>query len=162
MIKMAIIIVLVEILLVGAVYAYENRKSSRISFKETLDLTNLPIITFYNNNTKLHFLLDTGSNRSILNQSELQFCTYRTTNTANELSGLDGVKRVVENVEIGLQYGDKVFTEEFQTPDMSEVFGSIKAETGVTIHGILGNTFFNRYKYIIDFDKCVFYSKKYL
>ena len=35
---------------------------------------------------------------------------------------------------------------------MDEAFNSVKAETGVMIHGILGSNFFTRNKYIIDFD----------
>ena len=42
---------------------------------------------------------------------------------------------------------------------MKEAFGNIKKETGVTIHGILGSDFFTRYKYVLDFDKLIFYKK---
>ena len=44
-----------------------NRK--KISFKEALDLTELPVVTFISKGRKLNFLIDTGANNSILNES---------------------------------------------------------------------------------------------
>ena len=44
-----------------------NRK--KISFKEALDLTELPVVTFIGKGRKLNFLIDTGANNSILNES---------------------------------------------------------------------------------------------
>ena len=44
--------------------------------------------------------------------------------------------------------------------DMTAAFGSIKKETGVTIHGILGAKFFNEFKYVLDFKELIAYSKE--
>ena len=35
----------------------------------------------------------------------------------------------------------------------------VKEETGVTIHGILGNTFFEKYGFVIDFKDFIAYAK---
>ena len=43
--------------------------------------------------------------------------------------------------------------------DLDKPFNNIKKESGVTIHGILGNNFFKKYKYVLDFDKLIAYSK---
>ena len=41
-----------------------------------------------------------------------------------------------------------------------EIVSAIKNATGVTIHGVIGNKFMQKYKYILDFDKMIAYSKK--
>ena len=43
---------------------------------------------------------------------------------------------------------------------MSDAFGHIKKDTGVTVHGIIGSLFFNEFKYVLDFDELIAYSKK--
>ena len=71
---MAIVITLVFALLVMVLFLewyhlYRNKvkEQTKISFKEGLDLTELPIVTFNQGDVKLHFLLDTGSNISFIN-----------------------------------------------------------------------------------------------
>ena len=139
------------------------RKNTRkkISFKEALDLTELPVVTFIGNEKKLNFLIDTGANHSILNESvatsmNLSFETFEgvETNTA----GGNIVLNKVVNLEI--KYDDKrVYDECFLLTNMDEAFNSIKEDTGVTIHGILGSKFFTNHKYIIDFDTLALYIK---
>lgn len=164
MVAVGIIVVLV-VLLIGVTLfvVLQNRQYTQMSFRETLELTDLPIITFHHikdgNDIKLNFLLDTGANRSIIDNSMISSCDYEPVGSENSLCGLDGVDRVVYNVDIVLNYSGKPYEEVFQVSDMKAVFDKIKEDKGVTIHGILGNTFFNRYRYVIDFDKYVVYSK---
>lgn len=161
------IIVAFILLILGVIcfVYFQNKYYDKISFKETLELTELPIVTFHHidtqgNDIKLNFLLDTGANRSIINEGHLEKCDHRDLQAGNSLSGLDGIERMVCNTEIVLVYNKKLYKEVFQVSDMSTIFDRIKEETGATIHGILGNSFFNAYKYVIDFDTLVAYSKK--
>ena len=137
-----------------------NNLLNALSFKETLDLTDLPIVTFEQNGNKINFLLDTGANRSVINKTILSNYTYTELGANNTLSGLDGIKRVVDNINMNINYGDIIFEETFQVSDLSPIFDSIKQETGATLHGILGNAFFQKYKYVIDFNSLMFYSRK--
>lgn len=138
-----------------------KNKNNRISFKEALDLTELPVVTFISNEKKLNFLIDTGANNSILNESVVNSMKLNTetfegveTNTA----GGNIVLNKVVNLEI--KYDDKrIYNECFLVADMDEAFSSIKGDTGVTIHGILGSKFFTNHKYIIDFDALALYIK---
>ena len=69
-----IISLLATILLAVLVNTYEDikkRNKLKMSFKEALDLVELPIVTFLNKGIKLNFLLDTGSSQSIINESML-------------------------------------------------------------------------------------------
>lgn len=137
-----------------------NTTYDKISFKESLDLTELPIITFYQDDKKLNFLLDTGATQSLISDSVISTLVYKDTNEVNALHGIEGNKVIVKNVEMELLYKQQKFTTIFQVVPLSNAFGNIKAETGVTLHGILGNEFFQKYKYIIDFNDLVAYSKK--
>lgn len=137
----------------------------KISFKETLALTNLPIITFEHNwgktgnyYMKLNFILDTGSTKSIIDSSILSSLKYKDTDSQFSIHGIEGKSIVAESAVIKLKYDDAIFEEEFQKIDMHKAFNSIKEGTGATIHGILGNSFFEKYKYVIDFNKLVAYE----
>lgn len=135
-----------------------NRKDA-MSFREAMDLTNLPIVTFYQGDKKFNFLLDTGATLSVINQAALESITHTTTNETGELYGIDGVKREVSYASINLAYKNKDYTEEFQVLDMQEAIDQVKAESGVNMVGIIGSEFFRKYKYILDFNELIAYSK---
>ena len=136
-----------------------NKNPDKISFKESMDLTELPVITFYNGNTKLNFLLDTGSNASHINKSILNGLSYSTNDKKMDVVGMEGntVSNGVCNMYIS--YKDKDFIEDFIISDLDSAFGIIKKEDGVQLHGILGSKFFEKYKYVLDFGELVAYTK---
>lgn len=55
----------------------KQRKKVNMSFKEAMDLVELPVVTFFNGDKKLNFLLDTGSNISQINSSILPLLDYK-------------------------------------------------------------------------------------
>ena len=82
-------------------------KKNKISFRESLDLVDLPIVTFKNNNIKLNFLLDTGSNVSYINKEVLSQLQYETTNRIDQFMGASGEVQVVNIIKMSLLYKDK-------------------------------------------------------
>jgi hypothetical protein len=46
----------------------------------------------------------------------------------------------------------------FIVRDMADAFNEVKSNSGVTIHGILGSDFFQKYKYVINFNELVAYN----
>lgn len=133
-----------------------------MSFKEALDLTELPIVTFYNGETKLNFMLDTGSNHCIINRSAVaKLSEYKNTNMKSPgiVTGSSTIDKFLDIITLKLHYKNRVFHENFTVLDMDEPFNAIKQESGVTIHGVLGNCFFTKYKYVLDFDEMIFYMK---
>ena len=152
-----VLIVLAAIIINGV---EDYNKKEAMSFREAMDLTSLPIVTFYQGDKKFNFLLDTGATLSVINQAALESITHTTTDKAGELFGVDGVKREVSYASINLTYKSKEYTEEFQVLDMQEAIDQVKAESGVNMVGIIGSEFFRKYKYILDFDELVAYSKK--
>ena len=143
-------------------YDYELFKKSPnyvMSFKESLDLANLPIVTMYQGNNKIHFLLDTGSTDNMIDSN---YTTLNYKNIENEganLTGIGGTQQT-ELIELNLFYKDKEFVVDALKLDMSNTFGVIKQNTGIQLHGILGSSFFNKYKYILDYYNMIAYPKK--
>ena len=137
-----------------------ERKHS-MSFMEGLDLTGFPIVTMMNNGMKLNFVLDTGSVHSLINQSVISDLDYKNTSYVVTISGIDNASREDEKtVRMKLLYKDKVTEGMFVVTDLSGVFDTVKKETGVQLHGLLGSEFFKENKYIIDYKEMVAYSKK--
>ena len=136
-----------------------NKERSEMSFRESMDLTELPVITFYNGPNKLNFLLDTGSNMCVINSKSVGSLSYTKLNEGGSIHGMEGNVINVEHISMDFTYNNKHYTSVFQVVDMQEAFDRIKQESGVTIHGILGSKFFEEYKYILNFDKLIAYSK---
>ena len=64
LIALCVIFLIIAVAVTSGVIAGVRKKSSEISFREAMDLAELPVITFYNGDKKINFLLDTGSNIS--------------------------------------------------------------------------------------------------
>ena len=64
----------------------------------------------------------------------------------------------MERVGLILSYKDKEYSDTFRVLDMSKSFDSLKRDYGVTVHGLLSSSFFERYKYILDYNELVAYS----
>lgn len=135
----------------------KEKEKTKISFKEGLDLTELPIVTFYQGNKKLHFLLDTGSNISYINKDVLKEIKATDLKSASNTFGVEGsgIETRHYNIEIG--YKDNKFVEEFGAVNLNAAFSTIEADSGIKLHGIIGNRFFEKYKYILDFKELTAY-----
>lgn len=155
-------IILLVLLLATSVNIIEKivkEKKDKISFKESMDLTDLPIITLYNGKTKINFLLDTGSNLSHINRSYLSNLEYQDLNVEQDTIGMEGSKVTSKVCKIQVFYKENRYEEEFVASDLDNAFNTIKQESGVQIHGILGNKFFEKYKYVLDFSNLTAYVK---
>lgn len=154
------VIVLVSICVILAHFVCDKRKPnlSKMSFRETMDLCDLPIVTFINNGNKFNFLLDTGANKSVINTEVLQSMSYKETNNSGNIYGLDGKRYETSYVNVLLNYRGKEYEEEFQVLDMSAPFGNLKNDFGINVHGILSSSFFEKYRYILDYNELVAYS----
>lgn len=159
MIYSIISIVLMLIVLTLIIYNYLTGYKKVMSFKESLDLTELIIITAYQNNKKLNFLLDSGATDSAINIRELKNLKYEEMKEVNVFFGIDGEQSYSKMVNLQFTINDKSYDTIFQVVDMSQALDLIKQESGVTIHGILGNKFFKKYKYILDYNKLAVYKK---
>jgi hypothetical protein len=161
---MTIVIILMFVVCVGVLfmewyhlYRNKQKEKTKISFKEGLDLTELPIVTFYQGNKKLHFLLDTGSNISYINEDVLKDVEAEDLNASSNTFGVEGSGIETHHYMIEIGYKDQKFKEEFGAVNLSSAFGAIEKESGIKLHGIIGNRFFEKYKYILDFKELIAY-----
>ena len=154
-----VILVLAVTFIVNTIDDIRKRNNSKISFKEAMDLVELPVVTFYNGDKKLNFLLDTGSNVSYINSSIIPLLDHEKTDKEMNTIGIEGNKASNQFCKMSVTYKNQVFEEEFSIADLDEAFGVIKQESGVQIHGILGSKFFERYKYVLDFKELMAYIK---
>lgn len=137
-----------------------NKDNNVISFKQGMDLTDLPVITLYQGSKRFNLLLDTGSSDNIIDSNIIDGVKHEPIDAKSNLFGLEGKKVTVPMCKITLSYMDNDYEYEYLITDMKEAFTHIKQSTGVSLHGIIGSKFFNTYKYVLDFDKLIAYSKK--
>ena len=151
-------IVVIVAIIINGVQDY-NRKKVGMSFRESMNLTELPVVTFYNGTNKLNFLLDTGSNMCVINSRNIESLSYTKLNEGGSIHGMEGNTIDVEYISMDFTHNGKPYTSTFQVVDMQEAFDRVKQESGVTIHGILGSKFFEEYKYVLDFKELIAYIK---
>lgn len=137
-----------------------NIHKDAMSFQSGMDLAELPVVTFYQGKQKINFLLDTGSNNCVIDKSFLPKIEYKMCNAETHLTGLEGNTQKAGICIINMSYKDRDYKSAFVVQDLSAAFTSIKKETGVTINGMLGSKFFNEFKYVLDFDELIAYSKE--
>ena len=87
-----------------------NRKKVKMSFKESMNLTELPVVTFYNGTNKLNFLLDTGSNLCVINSNSLKPLTYTKLNETGHIHGMEGSIIDVEYISMNFTHNEKLYT----------------------------------------------------
>lgn len=158
-IVLAVLGVILVSLIVNIIQDCRRRSRSIISFKESMDLTELPVITFMCNERKLNFLLDTGSNRSYINSTIINDLEHKKLERTEEVIGAEGNGMQSQLAMIQLTYKDQVFETGVNIMNLDDAFTAIKDESGVQIHGILGSLFFQKYKYVLDFDSLIAYIK---
>lgn len=141
-------------------YKQEKNRSVNMSFREALDLTGIPVVTFNVADKKLNFLLDTGSDLSHINKPLLPLLDCEELTDTIDIIGAGGNIQSSGYCNITLVYKDQTFVDKFYINDLEEAFSYVKKETGVQIHGILGSAFFTKYQYILDFDNFIAYPKK--
>ncbi|MBQ9392009.1 MAG: retroviral-like aspartic protease [Lachnospiraceae bacterium] len=145
-------------LIANAVEDYNS--TLKFPIQSTLQGIGLPIIALYNNNKIFNFLIDSGANLSLIDSnivSELK-CDYL--DNKGTMYGIGGNIVDVTYISVPLYIEDSMFTEEFQVMDLDPTFCRIEKKNGVRIHGVLGNSFFNKYNGIINYKKYIFYLEK--
>lgn len=159
-----IIIKVLSILILAGFAGYLGNKISlankgQVSFREAYDLTGLPIVTFKQGKNKINLLVDTGSTKSVILPSILENIKNEKLNEEGTIFGMEGNVINTSYVSIDFKLHKNNYSEKFQVVDMSSAFNAIKQDTDVTIHGILGNSFFENYGYVLDFKDFIAYSK---
>lgn len=133
-----------------------------VSFKQGFVSPKLPIASFYQGKKKLNFLLDTGSDKNVVNNDALKEIKHQikeqTKEDVTHLSGVGGTRKVsICTITFGTV--EESYTEDFLITDLTEGFGVIEEAHCITLHGILGSSFLKRHNVVIDFNTLSAYSK---
>lgn len=146
---------------ISKLFKKEEEPQEAMSFSASMDLCDLPICTFYQGERKLNFLLDTGANNSVINKDALKFIKNTPLQTEKQeyIYGVEGHKSPITYCGITLTYKSKNYDDVFVVQDLTKAFLNVKQEYGVTLHGLLGSKFFQKYQYILDFQSLIAYNK---
>lgn len=161
MIGAIIITILVGLLalIINGAEDYSKHKD-KISFKEAMDLAELPVITFYQGTEKFNFLLDTGSNHSHISKEASNRIKGVPMVGSTSIQGVGGAKIIEEAINTTIKYKSKSYEVVLLVGEhLDDTFKEIKETTGVQVHGIIGNSFLSDNRYVLDFNEFVAYSK---
>jgi hypothetical protein len=158
--------ILITVILLGfivlAIDLFMKSRENSLSFYESMSLTSLPIIILKISGQDFNFLLDTGSNSGYIDKALIDtkvVTDFTDTEHTTESTGIEGktLNLPIINITLSTQNGPTM-NGDFVVRDMSDAFNVVKQNSGVTIHGILGSNFFQKYKYIINFNELIAYK----
>lgn len=159
-----VVLTIVAVLVVGyTINLCEDRikrNNRKMSFREAMDLAEMPVVTFYQGEKKFNFLLDTGSNYSHISKEAAKEIQGEIMKAQAKVSGIgEGTTSGVCRTTLSYKGADYDIDLSI-TDHLTDAFAAIKTETGVQVHGLIGNQFFQKHKYVLDFEELVAYTKK--
>jgi len=125
-----------------------------------LSKAGLPLIVVKLFEQNICLMLDTGSNRNIIDR---RVCDHfkdklKQPDTPSEVYTLNGVSSGA-TIEIPFSFEEQDYYEPFICSEATETFDKINEESGIHIHGLLGNHFFLKHGWVLDFDKITVYKQ---
>ena len=141
-----------------------NKELTTIKFNKIIEKENLPIITLTNGETSFNFLVDSGSNASHFDINAMPLLKeYSKTNITSV--GFVGAQSKDENtyewINIPVYSNKQRYSDDFCLLDLKIPFKTIKEESGIVLHGILGVSFLKKYRFALDFEELKMYMKWY-
>ena len=117
----------------------------------------LPLLIVKAQAKNLCFLLDTGSNINVLDRRVAEFFQLSGGTAKQRQFGIDGELQTTDVVELDFSLEEQEYKANFSVMDLSSAFGKVEEESGIQIHGLLGCSFMEQQKWILDFEKlCLF------
>ena len=162
--QIVILCVLVQVAILAILwYIVKVRKHNEkleISFRETLDLVEIPVVTFRvpgkDGLIKVNLIVDTGASECYINTDSMQLFDENKMDyyhsDDNEMCSSTTVTTTDGNVYLELHYGECMFMTPFVMVDLNNTIEYIKNTCGVTVAGMIGTTFLKANKSIVDFE----------
>ena len=119
-----------------------------------LHKTGLPLIVVNIFGYEICLMLDTGSNQNIIDNGIYEHFRDKLTEAeqSQEVTTLNGTtKGAVVNIPFAFE--NQEYDEPIVCSNTTEAFEQIEKESGIRIYGILGNSFFLKHGWILDFEK---------
>lgn len=118
-----------------------------------LSHTGLPLLIVKAQVKNLCFLLDTGSNINVLDKRVAEFFQLSGGTAQQQQFGIDGTLQTTDVVEMTFSLEEREYKADFSVMDLSSAFGKVEEESGIQIHGLLGCSFMEQQKWVLDFEK---------
>ena len=112
----------------------------------------LPLLIVKAQAKNLCFLLDTGSNINVLDKRVAEFFQLSGGTAQQQQFGIDGELRTSNIVEFSFFLEEREYKSDFSVMDLSSAFGKVEEESGIQIHGLLGCSFMEQQKWVLDFE----------
>lgn len=147
-----------------AIKKYENlifnKKEGFINVKSSIETLRIPIIKTEIEGKKYNFIVDSGSDRSLIFKSILDSIKDKTyldkrvkVTTINDKTDVNPVCRLSFSIK------NNVLSDDFIELKDSVSFAAIEDKYGIKIDGILGGIFLAENRWIIDYDNLVVWIK---
>lgn len=154
------VIVFILIIVIALIANAVEEHNSAIPFDSSYEDSGLPVITLTNNGKEFNFLVDTGANLCVLNERHLEEIEHEPLKGTGTMFGMEGNVQQVSYVRVDLTIGKDILKVPFQIINIDNAFGRVEQDYGVTIHGVLGTQFLEKYKGKIDFiERTLSYGK---
>ena len=115
----------------------------------------LPLLIVKAQAKNLCFLLDTGSNINVLDRRVAEFFQLSEGTDKQRQFGIDGELQTTDVVELAFSLEEQEYKANFSVMDLSSAFGKVEEESGIQIHGLLGCSFMEQQKWILDFENLI-------
>ena len=124
-----------------------------------LSKTGLPLIVAKIFDHDICLMLDTGSNRNIIDHRIYDHFKdkIKQSNTPSEVHTLNGASAGI-TVDVPFSFEEHDYLEPFLCTETGDTFDKIHDEDGIQIHGILGNHFFLKHGWVLDFERIEVYK----
>lgn len=129
-----------------------------INLRIGLTKFSLPLIIVKAQAKNLCFLLDTGSNINVLDRRVAEFFQLSGGTAKQRQFGIDGELQTTDVVKLAFSLEEQEYKANFSVMDLSSAFGKVEEESGIQIHGLLGCSFMEQQKWILDFEKLCLYT----
>ena len=129
------------------------RQNKKISLQQCLIRIGLPFIIIKAQAKNLCFLLDTGSNINVLDKKVAEFFQLSSGTVQRQQFGIDGTLQTTDVVKLTFSLEEREYKADFSVMDLSSAFGKVEEESGIQIHGLLGCSFMEQQKWVLDFEK---------
>lgn len=125
-----------------------------------LNSTRLPIILVDVKGEHLCFILDTGSTCSLIDSTVVEYFKDIIEPIGDYcISGIEGTKHKVDMITLPFNFEGQAYKPKFCVKPLLDTFKSIKDESGIQVHGLIGTDFLLENKCIIDFKECCIYNE---
>ena len=147
-----LIFLLIVFAVTSAAYVYrEEILCHKYKFRH-FDAVEIPYVTMDIQGNTMNMIVDTGCAVSLLNIPSLKHCEllYKKVDKEVTLAAITEEKTRAKAISVDFNIGKKKVTEEFFLQNVDD-FGNFEKMHNVTIHGLLGSSFFEANKCKIDF-----------